>query len=252
MNPTLPTATVPPPVTPQVAPPINPADQYAALKSAVLGAQTNTAPGASPLGSFPELSKLYSSGPQLAKLQLSSAAPNYNSGVDASAEAAQRQADATAAAQKLKDVQDPSKYQQVSTGDGGYKFYDPLGNEISASEYASITNKSPADILKNSTNPIDKAFVQDYSQLESYIQNKQNAKVDPKAAAAAKATEDEVQKLYGVNLAKESPSQVINTFKQAYPTVFGLNTTGPQGTNTLLPDQNYIKTQVANSSVIGG
>lgn len=243
------------PTAPAAAPapaPINPADQYAQLKAAVLGAQVNPAPGASPLGSFPELSKLYTSAPELQRVQGAGAAPNYNSGVDAQAAAAQRSADATAAAQKLKDLSDPSKYTQQQTSDGGYKFYDPLGNEISASQYASVTNKSPADLLKNSQNPIDKGFVQDYNSLQSYIQNKQNSGTDPKAAAEAKATEATVQKLYGVDLSKESPSQIIATFQAAYPTVFGGTNKGVPDTQTLFPDANVLKTAAATSTSIGG
>lgn len=248
MNPALPTAAVPAPAAPAVP---TPADQYATLKSAVLGAQVNTTPGASPLGSFPELDKLYSTAPQVAQTQLDSTAPNYNTGVTVANQKAAADAASAAASQKLKDLQDPSKYTQVAKADGGYAFYDPLGNEISASQYASITNKSPADVLKNSQNPIDKAFVQDYNQLQSYIQNKQNSGTDPAAKAAAQATEAEVQKLYGVNLAKESPSQVIQTFQSAYPTVFGGTGKAPQGTNTLLPDAAYVKAN-ANATGAGG
>lgn len=246
MNPTVPTTTVPPP-----APVQTPSDQYAQLKAAVLGAQSNPAPGASPLGDFPELTKLYSSGAQLQQQQLGSAAPNYNSGVQASADAAAANASSSAASQKLKDLSDPNKYRQEQAPDGGYNFYDPLGNPISASQFASVRNGNPADILKNSQNPIDKAFVQDYNSLQTYVQNKQNAKVDTKAAAAAKATEDQVMKLYGVNLAKESPAEVINTFKAAYPTVFGGTNTGVPANSTFLPDKNYVATK-SKSSVSSG
>lgn len=225
MNPTTPTAPTP-------------SDNYATLKAAVLGAQTNTALGASPLGNFPELSKLYSSTPQLAKTELGSAAPNYNSGVDAKA------ADdaASAAQQKLKDLQDPSKYQQVQTQDGGFKFYDPLGNEISAADFAAVNNTTPNEVLKHSQNPIDVAFQQDFTQLQDYIRNKANAKNDPKAAAAATATEDQVRKLYGIELNQQNPSQVIAAFQAAYPTVYGGHTAGAQGTSTLLPNAVAIKT----------
>lgn len=240
MNPQTPTATVP-----------TPADQYATLKSAVLGAQVNTAPGASPLGSFPELSKLYSTAPELSKIQLNSAAPNYNAGVDAAAEDAQRKADASAAAQKLKDEQDPSKYKQVQTDDGGYKFYDPLGNEISASQFAAVNNTTPNEILKHSQNPIDVAFQQDFNQLQGYIRNKANSAKDPAAKSAAQAVETQVRKLYGIDLHQQNPAQVIAAFQAAYPTIYGGTTAGKQGTSTLLPSPAALKAN-AKGSVSSG
>lgn len=223
-------------------PPIDGAAQYEQLKTAVLGAQANVAPGASPLGNFPELSKLYSTPAELAKVQLSDAAPNYNTGV----QVANAQAAASAAGQ--------GKYQQIQKPDGGYAFYDPNGNEISASEYAAAHNMSPADLLKNSMNPIDKAFIQDYNQLNQYIIDKHNSKNDPKARSAAQAVETQVRKTYGIQLHQTNPNDVINAFLKAYPTVFGQgssadnlivpgfgNKAGRQGTSTLLPSSNTIK-----------
>lgn len=224
-------------------PPVDatPAGQYAQLKSAVLGAAVNTPPGASPLGSFPEMDKLYSSGHDLTKLRLNSAAPNYNSNVDAQAAAAQQRADAEAAAQKLKDLSDPSKYQQVQTDDGGFKFYDPAGQEISAADFASVHNTTPNEVLKHSQNPIDVAFQQDFNQLQDYIRNKANAKTDSSAAAAAKATEDQIRKVYGIDIQQENPAQVIQAFKAAYPTVYGGHKPGAQGNQVLLPSADTTK-----------
>src|SRR4051812_49364118 len=129
MNPSQPTATVP------VPPPIDGAAQYAQLKAAVLGAQSNTAPGASPLGSFPELNKLYSSAPQIAQLNLTNPTNAYNTGVQVSNDKA-----AAEAAKKAQE-NDPSKYKQVLKPDGGYAFYDSQGNEITAGQYAAARNE---------------------------------------------------------------------------------------------------------------
>lgn len=231
MNPTQPTAAV-----------STPADQYATLKSAVLGAQTNVAPGASPLGSFPELSKLYTTAPQLAQQTLSSAAPNYNSGVDAANEKATTDANAAAAVQKLKDLQDPSKYQQVQKPDGGYAFYDPLGNEISASQYAAVNKSTPSDVLKNSQNPVDIAYRQDYNNLQTYINAKLRSGSSQKQADIATGIEDQVKSAYGINIAKMSPQQLIQTFQAAYPTVYGGTNKGVPDSTTLIPNGNDIYT----------
>lgn len=214
-------------------PPIDGAAQYEQLKTAVLGAQANVAPGASPLGNFPELSKLYSTPAELAKVQLSDAAPNYNIGV----KVANDEANAAAA----RSASGIGKYQQVQKPDGGYAFYDPDGNEISAAQYAAAHNQDPSDLLKNSQNPIDRAFIQDYKQLNDYINNKANSKNDPKARSAAQAVETQVRKLYGIKLHQTNPNDVINAFVQAYPTVFGGNKAGKQGASTLLPSSNTIK-----------
>lgn len=232
---------MPPPVIPPTAPPpIDGAGNYAALKSAVLGAQANTAPGASPLGSFPELAQLYSSDTQLGQTQLNNAAPFYNNGVQVENDRAAAASAASAARKKLEDLQDPSKYKQEQKDDGGYAFYDPLGQEISAAQYAAITNKSPSEILKNSQNPIDIAFREDYDQLQNYIKDKANARADGEAANRAKATESKINELYGIDLSQQSPQDVIESFKNAYPTVFGRHTTGPQGTSTLFPTKSSL------------
>lgn len=214
------------------------ANQYATLKSAVLGAQVNTAPGASPLGSFPELSKLYSSAPQVEQVHLKDSGDAYNTGITVANQEAAASAAKQAAADKLKGMTDPSTFKQVQKPDGGYAFYDGNGNEISASQYASAKNLSPADVLKNSQNPIDKAFIQDYNQLQKYITDKNNSKNDPKARSAAQAVETQVRKNYGIDLHQQNPLEVINAFQQAYPTFFGNTTPGRQGSGPLLPDAN--------------
>lgn len=233
-------------MNPQVATPLpnTASDQYAALKSAVLGAQVNTAPGGSPLGSFPELSKLYSSAPQVEQAHLKDSGGSYNTGVTADNQASAAAAAKSAAATQLKGLTDPSTFKQIQKSDGGYAFYDGNGNEISASQYASAKNLSPTDVLKNSQNPVDKAFIQDYNQLQNYINDKNNSKNDPAAKSAAQAVETQVRKSYGIDLHQQNPSEVINAFMQAYPTVFGNTAAGKQGSAPLLPDVNARKATI--------
>jgi hypothetical protein len=86
---------------------------------------------------------------------------------------------ATAAKQKLqdindrllqiKDLQDPSKYQQVRTKDGGFSYFDPSGKQISIQQYSQATGKLPSDILKGSDNTLDHQYLNDYKQLEDFI-----------------------------------------------------------------------------------
>lgn len=232
MDPNAPTATI---TSPSVPSAINGAANYAQLKSAVLGAQADPN-SASPLGSFPELAKLYSTGPQLARLQLSTAAPNYNAGVSADNAKAAAAAAAQEAADKLKALNDPSKYTQVQKQDGGYAFYDPTGKEITAQQFAAIKNTSPDEVLKHSQNPIDIAYRNDFKNLQDYVNNKLRAPNNTKAADTAKLIEDQVHKQYGINLAKMSPQQLIQAFQQAYPTVYGGTRAGVPASRTFIPN----------------
>lgn len=205
---------------------------FQAIKDATLGA-ADISPPPSPLGASnaPELANLYKSTFQL---PLVTAASNA-AGNTASAIVAQRKAEAAAALQAAKDRQDPSKYQQIRKDDGGYAFLDPSGKEITAQQYADITGKDPAGVLKDSRNPIDQAFVSDYNSLQQYFQDKINARFDQTAADRAAATEQAVKDAYGVDLAGQDHNQVVQTFMNSYPTVYGRTTTGVQGTNALLP-----------------
>ncbi len=221
----------------------DPATQYATLKSSILGAQQ--AGGASPLGNFPELQGLANlTNPLEAKSQ-AVAGSAYNAQV----QAANIKAEASAKARAQNDMLDASKYTKVPLSDGGYKFIAPNGQEISASQYAQVKGESTDSVLKGSQNPIDVSFQQDFKQLQQYIQDKQNLQGanratnqgDIKALDRAQAVETQVKQQYGIDLAKENPSQVIQTFMQAYPTVFGLHTTGPQGTGYFLPSSEATK-----------
>lgn len=231
---------------------MNPADNYAQLKSAVLGAQQ--AGGVSPLGNFAGLDKLYAvTSPSNYSAQAGQVAgAAYNANVTAKNQQAEADAAAQAAKQKLKDISDPSKYQQVAKQDGGYGFYDPLGNEISASEYASITKKSPADILKQSQNPIDISFRQDYNNLQDYINAKVASKQDSEKKATAQAIEQQVKKQYGVDLGKMNIQEVLQKFQQAYPTVFGGNKRGVTAGQTLVPGSRSQDIQNAALQYQGG
>lgn len=177
----------------------------------------------SPLGNFPELANMYRASFQL---------PLSNAGV--SAQSAQDQT--TIANQK--SAQSASNYQQVARPDGGFGFYDPQGNEISAAQYAAATGKAPTDVLKNSTNPIDLGYQKDFSDLQTYINNKLQAKTNVKSAAAAKNVEQQVQKTYGVDIAKYTPAQLVQQFQHAYPTVYGLQNTGVPSGQVFIPQSN--------------
>lgn len=194
-----------------------PADRYAQLVGAIQGAQQ--AGGSSPLGSFPELDRLYQATAGLPESSQRVAGDAYNAGVQVvNAEAA-----AKAEEKRRQDMNDPSKYQQVPKDDGGYAFLDPSGKEISAFEYARITQQDPAKVLADSQNPIDMGFVQDYNNLQDFMNALRGG--DTESVDAALKENPELG-----NYKNDLPG-LIEKFKQHYPTVFGRTGDGNQPVN---------------------
>lgn len=113
--------------------------------------------------------------------------------------------------QKIKDLQDPSKYQQVRTKDGGFSYFDPAGKQVSLKQYSSITGKLPAQILKDSENVLDHQFLNDYKKLEDFM----NA-----TTSGDKKKVQEFQTAYP-GLKGVTMDYVINNFKTHYPNVYG-------------------------------
>jgi hypothetical protein len=193
------------------------------LRAAVLGSSDIQTP-TSPLGSFPELSQLYQSSFQL---------PQATGAANILTNQAQQQvAEAKAAAAAKKDK---SKYQRVKKKDGGFAFYDPDGNEISAYDFANATDTNPTDALKDSENPIDIGYQQDYKNLQDYMSAKLNSKQDEESAKIAQDIEARVKEAHGIDLSSLNPQQLIDQFKQAYPTVYGGKKAGVPVGQTLVP-----------------
>lgn len=190
------------------------------LRQATLGATNIQTPG-SPLGSFPELSQLYQSSFQLPQ---SSGAANALAG----------QAQETVKQQEAKKT----NYQRVKKADGGFEFYDGNGKSISAYDYANATGKRPSEVLADSENPIDIGYLEDYNNLQEYMQAKLNAKTNSKFKAKAENIEKQVKEAFGKDLAGMNPQQLIEEFKQAYPTVYGRKNTGVPAGQVLIPQHN--------------
>lgn len=207
-------------------------DAYTQLKNAVIGSGLTS----------PETTAYFAPEKNLAASTLANAAGNYNTGVtDANQKAAEKAA-LEAAAQKQKDLADPSKYQQLPKPDGGYVFLDPTGKEISAFDYSRVTGQDPSKVLSQSQNPIDQGFVNDYTNLQDFmtaIRNNDTTSVDA-AIKANPQLENYRQDLPGL----------IDKFKQHYPTVFGGTQNGNQSVNSsYIPNQ---KVANAASDALGG
>lgn len=176
---------------------------------------------ASPLGSFPELAQMYRSSFQL---PLSNAQMQAQSAHDAITIANQKKAEEIRQ-RHAQDLLDPNKYQRIKKADGGFAFVGPDGKEISASAYADLIGKNPKDVLKDSENPIDIAYSQDFDNLQDFLR------------AVTTGDKEKSKQYYALNpgLEKMKPDEVIRQFKEAYPTVYGGNKAGVPLGQTAIP-----------------
>lgn len=182
-----------------------------ALREAVLSAQNIQAP-ASPLGadSGAELGNLYAASFQL---------PQAKAAVGAQAQNAQEQVKQNEYAAKIKaqkeaDKADPKAYKIVRKADGGYDFFDPDGQQVDIATYSQRTGVNPVEVLKKSDNPIDRQYINDYNNLQSFI--------DAVTAGDVKKVQEYVKtaKTRGVDLQKYNTKNGINDlvaeFTRAY------------------------------------
>lgn len=196
------------------------------LYHAVLGQAAAQAPTDNPLGasSAGEISKLNQSSFQL---PISNAITQGQGSIVDTTVANQKiveKAALEAQMQKEKDLSDPSKYQQIPKDDGGYTFLDPSGKEISAFQYARVTQQDPTKVLAQSQNPIDQGFVNDYNNLQDFLTAVRNNDT--------KAIDDTIKANPDLNNYKKDIPGLIDRFKQHYPTVFGGTQNGNQSVNS--------------------
>ena len=176
---------------------------------------------AAPTSSIPELSQLYAGSFGLGDKQFSQSAGTYNDEVTV---ANQKAAAEEARQRKIKMAEfmnNPNNYQQLPKKDGGYGFYDPQGKEISAFDYSRITGKAIDSILRDSQNPVDVGFNQDYKEMQNYMNAWTSG--DKETVKSYQAQNQELANI-------KDPQDLINRFRQAYPTVFGQG--GFQGKGT--------------------
>lgn len=79
--------------------------------------------------------------------------------------AAKKQAAATADKEAWdKEMNDPANFKRVAAQDGGYDFYDPAGRKINMQTYAAAKGIRPDEALKDSGNPNDTDFTNNYNK----------------------------------------------------------------------------------------
>lgn len=221
-------------------------DNYAQLKDAVLGATQQGSPG-SPLGNFPELAKLYESSFQLPLSNAATQVQAANTGVTVANQKAAEEAAIRAESQRIQDESDPKKYQVVRKEDGGFDFFDPSGNQIDIATYTQKTGQRTIDVIKDSENPIDIQYVNDYQNLQDYVGALQNG--DREKLDAIRQASPELSKYDG----KGGVDKLIKDFKNYYQRYYVTRQQNPQAWGTR-PNQNLFvpNAQVAaNNSLYG-
>lgn len=128
---------------------------------------------------------------------------------DAADEAARK-----AQIQKLSDEADPSKYQKVRKADGGFAFFDPNGKEVDINKFAAVTGSRRADILKDSENPLDQEYINDYLNMQDLASALYNGDND-----TVKAFQEQNPTTKG-----RTPQQLMGLLIQKYPHMYGKGT----------------------------
>jgi hypothetical protein len=198
-------------------------DPYKQAQAAITGASQVQAPT-----SDPALAALFGSSFQLAQSNRGVGGLGTLNGVQAQTDenaqrlAMQEKADEVKAkAQQLKDLQDKNKYEKVRKDDGGFDFYNPLGQKIDIHQFSQVTGKSVADVLKDSENNLDLQFQQDYKTMQDIA----NAYANGDKEFLDKLAEDSGDKAF---FKGKTAADVMKLFRQGYPTIYGQQ---GQGTN---------------------
>ena len=171
----------------------------------------------SPIMNSPEVSNYMA--PQLyqSSLEPRNKAEEYN----LSARVYNQKLEAQRKLQEEQDMLDPTKYIMRLKEDGGYDFYDPKGNQIDIATYSKATNQRPVDIVKDSQNPIDIQYAQDWTGLQKYVQ----AILDgDKTTITEMQTQDPELKQYS---GKGDLDKLMQRFKQHYQRYYVPRTQNP-------------------------
>lgn len=64
---------------------------------------------------------------------------------------------------------DPGQYTVTPTDSGGLSFTNGAGEEVSARDYAALTGQTLAEVLRDSNDPNDIQFVQDYNDVNELV-----------------------------------------------------------------------------------
>lgn len=120
-----------------------------------------------------------------------------------------------AALKAAQDRIDPSKYQRIRKNDGGFAFYDPSGKEIDIDTFSKATGSRRSDILKDSDNPLDQQFLDDYAKM-----NEVNQAIWRNDSTAILGYQLAFPELF--KNGNPTPEQVNRLLLEKYPHIFGM------------------------------
>lgn len=151
-----------------------------------------------------------------------------------------------AAMRRIQDKLDPQKYQVRRKEDGGFDFLDPEGNKVDIGTYAQITGQRVVDILKDSENPVDLEYVNDWSNMNSLLNAMYNNDTDTIASFVEQ----------NPSLKNKKPQDLAQELVRKYPHLYRSGsygqTLGNRGKSIFSYNQNYIPTGGSSSSGSGG
>lgn len=112
---------------------------------------------------------------------------------------------------KLQEESDPGNYRRVRKEDGGFDFYDAAGNRIDIAQFARDTGSTPAALLKESDNPFDRQYVNDYSNAKGLIDAIQTGNTEARDAYRAN----------GNDIGGMTPEDLMRQLIKKYPHIYG-------------------------------
>lgn len=144
--------------------------------------------------------------------------------------------------QSLADKLDPSKYRRERKADGGFAFFDPDGKEIGVDRYAQMTGMRLVDILKDSENPIDQEYINDWSNMNTLAQAMYNGDQETVSAFIAQ----------NPGLKDRKPEDLMIELIKKYPHMYGKgsyqSTLSNRGNKAFSYNQNALVPSVAGGS----
>ena len=149
----------------------------------------------------------------------------------AEANAKAKSLEAKAAQDEVDRLSDPKNYRAIVNDVGGYDFLNPDGQQISAVDYAKATNKHITDLYKDSQDPNDKDFTDDYKKVLELGKIIQSG--DKKARDTFYKKNPEWKKAYSQTPYNDIVKDLQNEYSGYFRSKKELVTQQPSGSKTL-------------------
>lgn len=115
------------------------------------------------------------------------------------------------ALEKEQNKRDPNKYQVKRKEDGGFAFFDPDGNQIGIDQYTKNTGVKAVDVLRDSENPVDLQYVDEYDNLRTLIKAIND---DDTVTVSSFRSQNP-------SLGETTPDGLMRAFVSRYPHIYG-------------------------------